>query len=138
MKLPNFRRIITGDYEEEYTELVDTLSVSINQGITSLYDALNKKVSLKYNILCTTKDITVQVDQAGNPIQPAGFRLEYPNRTSVVIVGKVDNTTSPSAYPTGVFVSWTQVGDFIQINNISGLRVGNSYKIRLVAFGDES
>ena len=65
MKLPNFRRIITGDYEEEYTELVDTLSVSINQGITSLYDALNKKVSLKYNILCTTKDITVQVDQQG-------------------------------------------------------------------------
>ena len=66
------------------------------------------------------------------------FKLDFPNKASVVIVGKADNTTNSNIYPTGVFVSWTQSADFIQINNISGLQVGSSYKIRLVAFGDEN
>jgi hypothetical protein len=138
MKLPSFRRIIKSDYEDKYADLVDTLAVSINQGIDSLYDALNKKLSLKYNILATTKDITVQVNETGKPIQPVGFKLDFTNKVSVVIVGKADNTTNSTAYPSAVFVSWTQNGDFVQVNNISGLQVGSSYKIRLVAFGDES
>ena len=47
MKLPNFRRIIASDYDQKYKDLVETLAVSINQGMDSVYDALNKKITLK-------------------------------------------------------------------------------------------
>ena len=138
MKLPSFRRIISSDYEEKYKELVETLAVSINQGIDSVYDALNKKLTLKNNLLSTTKEVVLQVDQTGKPIQAAGLKLDFSNKASVLFVGKADNLTNPSLYPTGVFVSWTQAADFIQINNVSGLQSGSSYRLRIVVFGDEN
>jgi hypothetical protein len=138
MKLPSFRRIISSDYEEKYKELVETLAVSINQGIDSVYDALNKKLTLKNNLLSTTKEVVLQVDQTGKPIQAVGLKLDFSNKASVLFVGKADNLTNPSSYPTGVFVSWTQAADFIQINNVSGLQSGSSYRLRIVVFGDEN
>jgi hypothetical protein len=138
MKLPSFRRIISSDYDEKYKELVETLAVSINQGIDSVYDALNKKLTLKNNILSTTKDVVLQVDQTGKPIQAAGLKLDFANKASVLFVGKADNLTNPNLYPTGVFVSWTQAADFIQINNVSGLQPGASYRLKIVVFGDEN
>jgi len=138
MKLPNFRRIIASDYDQKYKDLVETLAVSINQGMDSVYDALNKKITLKNNVLCTTKDVVLQVDQTGKPIQAAGIKLDFTNKASVLFVGKAENLTNSTAYPTGVFVSWTQASDFIQINNVSGLQVGASYRLRIVVFGDEN
>lgn len=138
MKLPSFRRIISSDYDEKYKELVETLAVSINQGIDSVYDALNKKLTLKNNILSTTKEVVLQVDQTGKPIQSAGLKLDFANKASVLFVGKADNLTNASLYPTGVFVSWTQAGDFIQITNVSGLQPGSSYRLKIVVFGDEN
>lgn len=138
MKLPSFRRIISSDYDEKYKELVETLAVSINQGIDSVYDALNKKLTLKNNILSTTKEVVLQVDQTGKPIQSAGLKLDFANKASVLFVGKADNLTNASSYPTGVFVSWTQAGDFIQITNVSGLQPGSSYRLKIVVFGDEN
>jgi hypothetical protein len=138
MKLPNFRRIIASDYDQKYKDLVETLAVSINQGMDSVYDALNKKITLKNNVLCTTKDVVLQVDQTGKPIQAAGIKLDFTNKASVLFVGKAENLTNLNVYPTGVFVSWTQASDFIQINNVSGLQVGASYRLRIVVFGDEN
>ena len=138
MKLPSFRRIIKNDYDEKYQTLVETLSVSINYGIDSVYEALNKKISLKYNMLATTKDVTVQVDSSGKPVQTAGFKLDFSNKVAGVFVGKADNITNSNSYPNSVFVNWTQNGDFLQINNISGLESGSTYKLRIIAFGDEN
>jgi len=138
MKLPSFRRIIKNDYEDKYQSLVETLSVSINYGIDSLYDALNKKISLKYNILGTVKDVTVQVDSTGKPIQTTGFKLDFTNKVAGVFVGKAENLTNPNDFPASVFIHWTQNGDSVQINNIAGLSTSNSYKLRIIAFGDEN
>ena len=51
MKLPLFRRLFKTDFKQEFQELVDQLSVSINVGIENLYDALNRKLSLRDNKL---------------------------------------------------------------------------------------
>ena len=138
MKLPSFRRIIKTDYDEKYQDLVETLAVSINYGIDSLYEALNKKVSLKYNILGTVKDVTVQVDSSGKPIKAAGFKLDFTNKVAGVFVGKAENLTNSNNYPASVFIHWTQNGDNVQINNVAGLSPGESYKLRVIAFGDEN
>lgn len=138
MKLPSFRRIIKNDYDEKYQTLVETLAVSINYGIDSVYEALNKKLSLKYNILATVKDVTVQVDDTGKPVQTIGFKLDFTNKVAGVFVGKAENTTNPNSYPGAVFINWVQNSDFVQINNISGLEGGNTYKLRIIAFGDEN
>lgn len=139
MKLPSFKRLNTKDYKEEFKDLIDKLSLSLNQGIESLYDAVNKKLTLRDNISCTVKDITVIVDSSGLPTADLIFALGNSLRIDGVSVIRVENKTNPETYPSnGVFATYTQSGDIttnkITINHITGLTAGNEYSIRIVIY----
>lgn len=138
-KIPNYRRIFRTDYEQEYQKLVETLSVSINNGFEVLYDALNKKLSLKENGLNSVKDVDVNVGSNGVPRQTTGFLIDNPNISKVigleVILAK--NNDSTSIYPTShPFISFSQDNKTIYINHISGLQANTSYTLRIVAYGE--
>lgn len=136
MKLPSFRRIFKTDFAQEFQNLVDQLSVSINVGIENLYDALNRKLTLRDNMLCTVKEIDVTVDPTGAPTNTTSFPLDISGRIDGVIVLSAINLTTTGMYPSyGVFISWTQTQNGILINNITGLQSGQKYRIRVVAFG---
>lgn len=139
MRLPNFRRIIKQDFEKQYNQLVERLSVSINNGFDVMFEALNNKISLQNNIMCTVIDIELEPSSSGTPKNPANLTLTYSGKTSIVVVGKVDNLTNPSSYPTSApFISWSQNDTTLTINHITGLTADNKYSIRLVAFGQEN
>jgi hypothetical protein len=75
MKLPTFRRLNIANFAEEYRELIDTLSNSINTAIDSIHNALNNKLSLADNFLCDLKDIEISVDSSGIPTSTTTFKL---------------------------------------------------------------
>lgn len=138
-KLPTLRRLFKNDFKPEYGELVEKLIVSINNGFDNVYDALNNKITLRNNVLCNIKDFSIQVDSLGIPIVPTNLVVNFTNNINVVMIGKIDNITTPSLYPEGVVISWEQVSTGnIKIKHISGLTRGQTYNIRVVIYGDEN
>lgn len=135
MIIPIFKRIFKTDYQQEYQNLVEQLSYTINNGFEVLYDLANKKISLKDNIFCSIKEFDVTVAADGTPLSTLGINLTQVGNVEGVTVLSAINTTNPSAYVQGgIHVSFTPSNTSIQINNIKGLIPGNNYRIKLVIF----
>lgn len=139
-KLPSFKRLNKSEFKPEYSDLVEKLITSLNSIIDSVLDALNRKISLKNNILCSIRDVSVVVDSAGIPTAPINITYDFTGSASVVTVGRIVNLTNSSGYPSsGVTVYWEQVANnVIRIRHISGILPNNSHSLRLVIYGDES
>lgn len=135
MKLPSFKRLFSQDFVQQYRQLVDQLSLTINNQIELLYTALNNQLTFTDNFKCTIKSITLTVDVNGNPTGSAGFPInDSSSRILGCIVLSVTNNSTSGAFPTGgVFVSFTQSSSNITINNITGLAAGQSYTLQIVA-----
>ena len=136
MKMPSFKRIFDTDFDAQYKAMIQTLAITINNGFEVVYEALNKKISISENIQCTLKDVSFKVDSAGNPTTRVSFISDIPNmRVIGTQVIKVVNNTNSSSYPTsGVFISFTETNNGIEINNVTGLIAGNTYTLRIVAY----
>ncbi len=139
-KLPTLRRLFKNDFKPEYSELVEKLIVSINNGFDNIYDALNNKITLKNNILCDIKNFTVSVNSSGIPINSIILNVSFKNNISIINVGKIDNILNTTLYPSsGVTISWEQLAPgSLRINHITGLQEGQNYNIRVVIYGDEN
>lgn len=137
MKLPSWRRIFTTDYDKQYQKLIDTLAVSLNNAMDSIFGTLNNNVSLADNIFCDVKMVTVTVNSTGTPVQGLAFTLSNVTTplTGVQVINALNNTKS-TIYPTSQpFISYTQSGQTITINNITGLQANNNYTLTIVAYG---
>lgn len=134
MKLPNLRRIYANDFAADYQDLITNLSNSLNINLEFLYQGFNKNVSLRDNIACTVKEITVTVDADGVPTNPIAFARD----TNLPVIGaeviNAINLTNSTAYPTGQpFIAYTLNNDgrFV-IRYISSLTAGNNYRLTVV------
>lgn len=135
MKLPNFRRLFKTDFKEEFQDLIDQLSVSINIGIENLYEALNRKLTFKDNFSCSVKDITVKVDDTGKPKTSIVLPLDISGKVDgLIVLYAINNTTRDRYVSSGIHVSWTQTQNGLNINNIKGLLADDEYSLRLVIF----
>jgi hypothetical protein len=134
--LPSFRRLMSQNFEKQYQNLINTLSLSLNNGIQVLYDALNNGLTFQDNFEATIADVTLQVDSTGKPIQGGTFTLTFTSNVEGVFVIMVTNVNNPTTYPTGaVQVFGQQSSQTYIINNVTGLQPNTSYKIRIVALG---
>ena len=136
MKLPSLRRIYTPDFPQEYTQLVDRLAGVLNINYQVLFDALNKKVSIRDNIDCIVKDVQVTVNASGVPVQTTIFGLDDKTRSLVGIeVIKSDNLTNSGVFPTGgIFITWSQVQTGVQIQHVTGLPANNTFSLRIIGY----
>lgn len=139
MQLPSFRRLFSSDFPTQFKALVDTLGVSLNNGIEVLYQALNNGLTLEDNINCTIKPITLSVDASGNPTGKSAILLNTTNKVDGCVVLNAINKTNSSTFPSGaVYVSWSQTGNQLNINNVNGLQPNQSYTLTVVAFQQDS
>lgn len=136
MRLPNFQRLYSNDFTAEQKDLVNKLSVSLNIGIDTLYQALNKQVSLNDNIDCIVKSVDVTVNASGIPTSTTSFKLDDISRNVIgVQVLKADNQTNTSTYPTGgVFITFAQTQNGIQLLHVTGLPASNRFTLKIVAY----
>lgn len=135
MKLSNFKRIISTDFEEQYQSLIERLGRSLNDGIDGLYFALANKLTFEDNFLATVKDVEVTVGTNGNPINRTSILLNNGLPVKGAFVIGATNRTNAAAYPTAApFISFTQNGTTLFIDNVTGLQPNNRYVIRFIAF----
>lgn len=137
MKIGNFRRIYKTDYPVENQNLVDKLSVTINNGFELIYNAFAKNISLKDNIYCTIKDITVKVNANSTPNGTLSFNVDTQGRIlgiSVIKAVSLDDTTSvPTSHP---FIVYDQNNNTINISKIIGLPANVNFQLSLIAWGN--
>lgn len=136
-KLPSFKRLYKTDFPADSQALVESLSGSLNIGIESLYEALNKKLTFKDNFLGTVKEVILEVDSNGKPKSTTGFNLDGITATiEGLIVVRAENLTNSTTYPTGgIFLTYTQSSNNVIINHSTGLQANNKYKIKVMALG---
>jgi hypothetical protein len=136
MKLPSFRRIFKQDYDEKDQPLVETLSSSINIGIENLQNNLNRNVSLKDNVFCIVRDLSVTVNSSGGLVTPISIPVDIKTTIIGITIISAINTTNSGAYPISApFAGFSQSANVLSINNISGLQANTLYSIRIVAWG---
>lgn len=137
MKLPNFLRLNKGDYDEENREVVGKMAESLNPSIEPLYNLANNRISLRDNIACVVKDVTVSVDSSGVPVTSTGIALGTSIQTAIgsdVIFAQ--NQTSTTVFPTAKpFITFTQNGTTFEIKQIAGLPASNQFLLRIVVWG---
>lgn len=136
MKLPNYRRLMKTDFPNEFQDLVDRLAYVININTQVVFDALNRKVSLADNIDCVIRNVEVTVDSSGIPVNTTIFSTDDKIRAVVGIeVQRAENLTNSSTYPTGgIFITFQQVQTGVQIQHVTGLPVGDNFRLRIVGY----
>lgn len=136
MKLQSYKRLLKTDFKADDQALVDQLGNSLNSGIEFLYQALNKRLTIGDNLQASERDITLTVDDAGNPTNDSFVNVDFGSTVRTVFVGKAQNLTNSNVYPTSApFVIWNNTTKGIQIVNVRGLVPGNVFTLRLVIFG---
>mgnify|MGYP001558008229 CR=1 len=134
MKLGSFKRINTTDYPEDNQELIETLGRQLNDGIEQVYFTLNGKLTFDDNFAATVKDVEVTVGANGNPINRTSVVLNTTNIVKGTLVVSAVNVSNKGVFPTGApFVSFTQSGGLLFIDNVTNLQPNNRYIIRLIA-----
>lgn len=79
MRLPSFKRLYEKDFDSEDQNLVSKLGLTVNTGFELLYLALSRRLTFQDNIQSTIKDIEIQVDGNGIPINRTIFKLDGQN-----------------------------------------------------------
>lgn len=131
-RLPSFKRLFRGDYEETYQSLIDRLGASLNSGIESLFNALNNNLTLNDNLAVNVKEFDYVATASGGSKTTVAFPVSFVGQATGLQVLKVDNTTNSAAgIAGGVTVIYSQSDRIITINQITGLITGNTYRIRV-------
>lgn len=134
--LASFKRIYKNDFPQQYQSLIDQLSNYINPNTEAVYNTLNNNVNLANNIYGQVATFSTQVTSTGAPTQSLSFTSTVPTSILGMVVLNAIASGSSSVYPTGgIFCSFTQNGQTITINNITGLPTGTSFTLTVATFG---
>jgi hypothetical protein len=134
-KLPSFRRLQKTDFADEFKDLIDRIGQNLNVGIETLYNTLNKNVSLRDNIQCTVKDIDVELATDNSLKTAVQFSLDTTGSVIGLSIINVQNLKDSNVLPTaGVFASFVQSGNSLKITNIRGIPAGYKFRLTVVAY----
>ena len=135
MKLPAYKRIYYTDFPQEDQEIIEQLSYTINNGFEGVYNALNNGLSLEDNLDVSVKDVLITVDATGIPTSPTSYTVTNSNPIDGTQVIRALNQTNSTVFPTGgIFISYTQSGNKVTINNITGLPANNQFSVRIISY----
>jgi hypothetical protein len=135
MKLPSLKRIMNGDYKEEYKELIDKLGFSLNGSIESILEAFNKNISLKDNIACTVKDLDIIVKDSTGLLQTkTSFKMEVTGKVIGIHVINAINNTDNSLPNSGIFLKYNQLSDSVEVTHAIGIPANKKYTLKVVAY----
>lgn len=134
-KIPSFQRIRKEDYSPDERDFVERLAFPLNKGFDTLYSILGGDFTLQDNAKVSLNEITLQVNDLGFPTSPVQYTLSKPFTligTQVIAADSVGKVDYPTSQP---FISFSQTGQNVRINKISGLPAGTVFKLRIFNFG---
>ena len=132
MILPGFTRITKSDFAKEMQDLVEKLGNIINRNTEVIYELANKKVSIRDNILCSVRDVTIQVDTNGIPLTPTSAALDTSGTVDGVTVINVQSNATNVFPTTQPFIAYTPKSESINIDKVTGLLPGYTWILRII------
>ncbi len=134
-KLPAYKRLYYNDFPKEAQETIEQLSYTVNNAFEGIFGALNKNINIRDNLAVSIRDVTVNVDDKGVPLSTLTFGVDNTNPIDGVLVIRALNQTDKNVFPTGgIFVTYSQTGTKVTINNITGIPANNTFLVRIIAF----
>ncbi len=133
-KLNSYSRIISTDFETEQQPIVEKLGSMVNDGFTPVYSALSNRLTFSENFLCTEKEVEITVGATGIPLTRTSLSLSNTLPVKAALVLAISNKTNAAGFPTGApFITFSQNGNVLFIDHITGLLANNRYLIRILA-----
>ncbi len=134
MKLPQSKKILKEDVKDA-PSWVDNIIGPINSFMETVYQAMNKNITLSENIASFLKEITYTTPST----YPSGVdNVEILNTLKSRAIGVMvmqayeKNTYIPAAG--AVYVPWVESNTNIVISTITGLAASKTYIIRLLVY----
>lgn len=129
--LPDTRRLNREDFQDA-PAWIDPMLTVINAFMDSVYNIMNRNISLTQNLNIQIVTINVETDTNGD-IKPVKLKTTVRGRVAGVSVIRVITTDTSSISP---FVSFTQNENILTISNIASLNSNQKYKIILLVIGE--
>lgn len=132
-RIPNYRRISTGDFSADNSQDMGQLAEILNPFMRDVTDVINGQIdfeNLNQNII----QFEVTVDSNG---VPQNKQVNVGNSTfNGFSVINARNVTNPSIYPTGQpFISAVPTGSqVVNVNNISNLPANNKFLLTVIVY----
>ena len=135
MKLPTIKKILREDLKEA-PSWVNGLIDPLNSFMETVYQALNKNITLSENVASFVTEFTYTTP-SGYPIGQGTFSISNTLKTrpiGVLPLQVYDKITYVPA-PGPVYIPWAyQNGNLIEISTITGLEASKTYTVRVVVF----
>ena len=129
--LPDTRRLNREDFQDA-PAWIDPMLVVLNAFMDSVYNIMNRNISLTQNLNIQIATINVETDSNGD-IKPVKLKTTVRGRVVGVSVIRAISTDTSSISP---FVSFTQNENILTISNIASLNSNEKYKIILLVIGE--
>lgn len=129
--LPDTRRLNREDFQDA-PSWVDPMLVVLNAFMDSVYNIMNRNVSLTQNLNMQITTINVDTDSNGD-IKPFKLKTSIRGKVIGVTAIRVISDDTPSSTP---FISFTQSENILNITNIASLNNSKKYKIIILIIGD--
>lgn len=113
--------------------MIEKLAGTINQNTEILFEALNRKISLRDNVQCTVRDVDLSVNSNGVPTTSINMGLDTAGKVDGVTVINCYNNDNTALLPTyAPFIAYKATTTGINITNVKGLSAGSSWKLRVI------
>jgi hypothetical protein len=124
------------DYASEFKALVEALGFSLNDAVESLNRAMDRNITLRENIACTVKDLEVTVSNSttGTLLSKTTFKTDIPGSIIGMQVINATNLTDNTPPTSGIFVTYSQSANIVEITKVLGLPANKKFSIRIVAY----
>ena len=129
--LPDTRRLNREDFQDA-PNWIDPMLTVINTFMDSVYNIMNRNISLTQNLNIQIVAINVETD-TNSDIKPVKLKTTVRGRVAGVSVIRVITTDTSSISP---FVSFIQNENILTISNIASLNSNQKYKIILLVIGE--
>lgn len=134
-KVNNIKRLTKEGVEEDYHQLIDTLSYSLNPLIEQIIGAFDKNINFD-NINQELLIFEAEVNASGVPKNTLNIKTNLKTRINGCFVINISNLTNANALLIGSpFVSYSLITNGIVVNQITGLIPDNKYRISIVVIG---
>lgn len=125
------KRLVAEDFSRQDQQLVSKIGGILNPALEAITAALNRGMSLD-DLNVQTKQLTVQVDAGGYPINEASFRSTLSTRANSIVVGRAQNTSSNAGLISAPFVSFDENNGLLTITQVLGLPANTKWLLTLV------
>lgn len=134
-RIPDLTKIQPEDFDADMQDTIDKLAYPLNIFMEKVTTLLNKNIDF-FNLNQEIINLSVAVDVTGKPT----ILTQYKTTLKSKVIGNVCisalNTVNGSTYPTGQpFLSFTQNGLIVTINNVTGLQPSQKYNLTILSIG---